>query len=184
MVWVASSDAEYSAIQSLQNDSDRAVAIVGAALVETRLEQALKSHFQQDAALLEKMFGSSAPLGSFSAKIRLAFLMGLISKQFHKELENMKEIRNRFAHDLEANSFDDQSIADRCKNFKLIEDICREPADMERAGGQNMRLALKDCVNELKKPRRRYILSAAVFTSGLWHASRRLTSPNIANPWM
>jgi DNA-binding MltR family transcriptional regulator len=57
------------------------------------------------------MFHSSAPLGSFAAKIRLAHLLGLISKDFYSDLEMMKEIRNRFAHDLSAVSFDQQSIS-------------------------------------------------------------------------
>ena len=184
MVWIAANEAENSAIQSLQNESDRAVAIVGSALVETRLEYAIISHLQQDKETITKLFGSSAPLGSFAAKIRLAFLLGLISKDFVSELENMKQIRNRFAHDLIAASFAEQSISARCKNFRFVDDICREPADMDRKGATNMRISVQDCAAELAKPRRRYLLSAAIFTSALWHASRRSTMPNLAKPWL
>lgn len=184
MVWVTVNDIEFTALQSLQNDSDRAVAIVAASLVETRLEEAILSYLQRDDKIVQDLFRSSGPLGSFSAKIRIAYLMGITSKVLMHELERMKNIRNKFAHNLSAMSFDETAIADQCKNLKIIDDVCREPDDMERAGKHNTRLAVPDCEKKLKFPRQRYLLSAAIFTSALWHSSRRSTTPITPSPYM
>jgi DNA-binding MltR family transcriptional regulator len=87
--------------------SDRALGIIAASLVEIHLTKLIKQAFIPEVktgskeTVQELMFHSSGPLGAFSTKIRLAYMMGLISKEFFKDLEIMKEIRNRFAHHTE-----------------------------------------------------------------------------------
>lgn len=184
MAWFASSEADSEAIKRLNHDSDRAVAIVAASLVESRLQQMLVSHMVQDHKCLNSLFNSSGPLGSFSAKIRLAFVMGLTSTQFTQELENMKKIRNEFAHRIHVYSFEEKTIADRCRNFAIVDDVCRDPSDMERAGKYNMRLSIENCANELTHPRKRYLFSAAIFIPAMWNASRRSTQPLDPQPWL
>ena len=118
------------------------------------------------------MFQSSGPLGSFSTKISLAYLMGLISEEFFKGLEIMRHIRNRFAHRTEIRSFDHQEISDRCFNFTLVDKYVADsnaglhgdPAALflyEKRGAQNL----------LKRPKDRYALSAQIFSMGIQHAT-------------
>lgn len=170
MVWALASDEEAQAIRSLATDSDRSAAIVAASLVEISLQEALLDSFRnRDEDVIAKMFHSSAPLGSFSAKIRLAYLMGVVSEDFHSDLDTMKEIRNRFAHHLSAASFKEQSIRDRTKNFKIVEHVATDPKDMgsDDYGKYNTRLAVPDCENALQDPRQRYLISAQIFTMAL-----------------
>ena len=68
----------YSEIES---GSDRAAAIIAAAFVEDHLASAIKARFHPDEKLLNETFRSTGPLGSFSAKISFAFLIGLCSKE-------------------------------------------------------------------------------------------------------
>lgn len=60
----------------------------------------------------------SGPLGGFSARIHMAYMLGLIGKLDQRELFLIKRIRDRFAHD-PRRSFDDDVIADRCSQLKI-----------------------------------------------------------------
>lgn len=64
-----------------------------------------------------ELFMGSAPLASFSSRITLAFYLGLISKSCRRDLDSIREIRNKFGHDPEVISFRRQDIADRCRNL-------------------------------------------------------------------
>ena len=178
-MWNVISDEELKAVQGLQHDSDRAAAIVCASLVETHLERALTSILKNNPEVASQLFRSSGPLGSFSAKIRLAYLMSLISDSFYRDLSTMKDVRNRFAHEIYA-AFDHPPIRDRCRNLVLVDEVCREPGDMERPGTTNYLASLPNCAEELKNPRRRYVLSAGIFTAGLANVQPR-KSPA---PWL
>ena len=99
-----------SAFTEIQKGSPRAAAIVSAALVEDKLEGALKAWLHQDVKLHEKVFGaSSGVLGSFGAQIDAAFLVGLCSVKARDELKIIAKVRNKFAHDVSINKFDLES---------------------------------------------------------------------------
>jgi hypothetical protein len=82
--WISKDEAEKEALmaafEDIENSSDRAAAIVAAAFLEDHLAIALKRHFHQDEKILNETFRSSGPLGSFSAKINMAFLVGLMQQ--------------------------------------------------------------------------------------------------------
>src|SRR5258708_4165837 len=110
-----------SAFEQLTNDSDRAVSLVAAAIVEQRLEEVIKFWFEKDAKIQEKLFQPSGALGSFSVKIDLAYLMGIITSAGLDDLARMKNIRNDFAHKLDIAVFKLPTVADRCSNLTLVE---------------------------------------------------------------
>jgi hypothetical protein len=60
-------------------------------------------------------FGQTAILGSFSSKIRLCYVLSLISKEQRDHLNTMREIRNHFAHTIGPASFDDSLVASACE---------------------------------------------------------------------
>jgi len=62
--------------------------------------------------------GFSAPLGTFSTRTAAAFALGLITEREFKECGTLRQIRNRFAHDMRA-SFDAQDIGDLCWNLMM-----------------------------------------------------------------
>ncbi len=101
MAWLATNDDERNAIAQLDNDSDRAAGIVAAAIVENRLEQAIKSRLHPHDDIHRELLHPSGPLGSFAMKINLGFVMGVISSGTLADLKTIKNIRNRFAHHLD-----------------------------------------------------------------------------------
>lgn len=105
-------------IKELTNSSDRAKVVLGSAVIEELLERVLKKFFVQDKDKIEKTFeGATGFLGTFSAKIKMAFLLGLISEELQKDLDNLRNIRNKFAHNILGCDFNNQSIKGLCNNF-------------------------------------------------------------------
>lgn len=82
----------------LDAQTDRGVAILGTALLDELLEKALKRHFRVDDKETACLFDPDRALGSFAAKTRLAYAMGIVSKLEFGDLLFVGKIRNRFAH--------------------------------------------------------------------------------------
>ncbi len=97
--------------------SDRAVAIVGPAFLDTLLEHILINFLIEDENEVEKLLQCDQPLGTYGNRIIFAYCLGLISKTIRDDLRLIGKIRNRFAHDLYA-SFDDEKIRLWCLSLK------------------------------------------------------------------
>jgi hypothetical protein len=125
-----------------------------------------------------KMFRSSGALGTFSSKIGLAYLMGMITEEAFRDLENMKDIRNKFAHHLDVGSFTVQAIANRCLNFKMVDRYVIDPVNGVPGDSSALfGLAVNGARARLKEPKDRYLLTGQIFDIGLQHAT-----PD-AKPW-
>jgi DNA-binding MltR family transcriptional regulator len=125
-VWVFLDDGEKSILSTLDLDSERAIGIVIGSMIENRLQRAMLAKFHRSKQIEERLLQASGPLGSFSAKIDLACLIGLISTEAHHDLMVLKDIRNRFAHDLSILNFASQQIRDKAQNFKLLNSYVAE----------------------------------------------------------
>lgn len=90
----------------LQHTSDRSCAIVAASIIDVLLVDLLKACLVAPSSAHDDFFeGASAPVGTFSARIELAFRLGLISGQMTRDLHIIRKIRNDFAHQVEGPSF-------------------------------------------------------------------------------
>lgn len=100
-------------------ESDRACAVLGAALLDVRLESLYSRRLR---CFGDELLSNSGPLGTFSARIRLARSLAWISDDVHNDLNLIRLIRNEFAHNVDhALSFADQSIADRCRALRVAQ---------------------------------------------------------------
>jgi hypothetical protein len=114
--------AEFQSIfAEIESGSDRAAGIVAAACVEDQLAGAIQSKMEYDEVIIREMFRSSGPLGSFSAKINLGYLMRLYGKDTKNELDTIKEIRNSFAHRPHTKDFEVQRLRDLSSNLSMSE---------------------------------------------------------------
>ena len=98
-------------------ESDRAAALVAAALVDENLESLLRSFFVDDAREVEIMLGTS--LQSLGGRIRACYCLGMVSQDEMHDLRILKEVRNYFAHNLHV-SFSDSWVQRTCAEFRLI----------------------------------------------------------------
>lgn len=106
----------------LFRESERASAIVSSALLDETLATVIglfmidEDMKKRDDREVLKLIEDYGVLGTFSARTRTAYSLGLITEDEHHDLHIIRTIRNKFAHDLEC-SFDDPSVADRCNNL-------------------------------------------------------------------
>jgi hypothetical protein len=87
------------------NVSDEATVVVGGAILEFVLRDAIARHFRKDVNQKEisKLFKveSNGPLNDFSSKIKLAYALGIWKEKTREDLDKIREIRNYFAHTLD-----------------------------------------------------------------------------------
>ena len=103
---------------SLNPESDRGCALMAAAFLDAELETVLRRYLVANDRVAEDLLGQSRPISSFSSRIDLAYLLGLIDHVTHRDLHLIRKIRNDFGHVHTPLTFDDKSIAARCREMK------------------------------------------------------------------
>lgn len=101
-------------LEELGKESPRGKVLISTGFMEQVLKEILSAFLIENKVAEELFEGGNAPLGTFSARAKLAFTLGLISEKEFQDLDLIRKIRNEFAHNVKA-SFDDPAIGNRCK---------------------------------------------------------------------
>jgi hypothetical protein len=170
MVWISATDQEATAIQELKDLPDRAAAIVAGALLDQRLELAIRrklvdTQLSGGQSVQDRMFDVRGALGSFAVKIDLGFALGLYSAGARGDMSIINRIRNKFAHDLAAGSFD--SVRDLCTNLAEFEKHFFEYGKEPPVGLVSWKVAEPDLHAHLADPRQRFMMAVRLYYSGL-----------------
>ncbi len=107
-----------SFIEWIHKEGPRGKVLISCGLLEQTLEDVL-TNYLRDGKAKDDLFHSAGPLGTFSARIKLCFCLGMLDDREYHDLEVMRGIRNEFAHKIDT-SFDMPSIKDRCGNLMLM----------------------------------------------------------------
>ena len=94
-------------------DSDRAAVVLGAAKVDALLCSLLDHYLLPTPGTEDDLLDGDSPLGSFSARIKICYRLGLIDAHFAKLLHIFRRLRNAFAHDITSSSLSDGAARDR-----------------------------------------------------------------------
>ncbi len=100
--------------ESLKHETDRGCALMIASFIDSKLEDLLRAMFVNTPKLADGFFGKSGPLGTFSARIDMSYLLGFIGPKIHRDLHLIRKIRNIFGHDYNLLSFNNDRISNRC----------------------------------------------------------------------
>ncbi|WP_394766725.1 MltR family transcriptional regulator [uncultured Paludibaculum sp.] len=100
-------------------ESDRAAAILAVSFVENRITDLLLQ-FMVERPKVADMFEGDRPLATLSAKISLAFALGLLPPNVHADLGLLRKLRNQFAHSDVAVQFSDSPARDWCSALSLV----------------------------------------------------------------
>lgn len=101
----------------LSHESDRGIALMAAAFLEDQLEQLLTENLVGDSSVVKGVFSFNGSLGTFSSKIDMSYLLGLIPNNARADLDIIRRIRNEFAHDSSLIDFKTDKIKSRCENL-------------------------------------------------------------------
>lgn len=126
-IWNIDGENEDFLIENLNNDSDRAVALIAATILENRLERIILDRFIDDKKIVKKITEFQGLMGSFSAKIDLSYMLGIYSKPAYNEMNIIRRIRNEFAHDLSVVDFRTHKIFEKVKSLKLVHEYVADP---------------------------------------------------------
>lgn len=105
---------------SLNQESDRGSALMAAAFIDNKIGELLHSFLIDNKKIYERLFESNGALVTFSSKIDLAFLLGLIPKNIFDDLHLLRKIRNDFAHNASFMTFESNPIKERCYSFRVL----------------------------------------------------------------
>jgi DNA-binding MltR family transcriptional regulator len=169
MGWSASTDHEAKAIARFASGDDHTAAIIAGTIVEARLRQALEKVMVRDAEIEREMFHPSGPIGDFAAKIRLAFLLGLISKEGLQNLNLIKDVRNRFAHWVEVESFKSSNVKSLTDRFSILERHFEETItpEFKNIHGVDLIMNMEGLAEKLTDSRWRFLMAAMFFSTAL-----------------
>lgn len=96
---------------AFRRETDRGAIILATTALEDELQRALIAVFQPlNSTEKDELFGFEAPLRSFSAKIRLAYALGILDKPRKRIAEVVRVMRNTCAHAGQATSFYDKAL--------------------------------------------------------------------------
>jgi DNA-binding MltR family transcriptional regulator len=146
-------DALRQAITRFTKQGDRGTALIAAAWLDDALEALIRAHFRPDKSIADDFMRSDGPCGSFSARIKLAYLLDLIDPTPRRDLDKIRAIRNHFAHARREIRFSTPSIKDRCKDL--------HGARAYRAGG-----------GMLRSPRQEFLVATYFLTEYLFSKTR------------
>jgi mannitol operon repressor len=106
-------------LNELQKETPRGAVIISGVVIGELLGKTLEQYLTDHKDVKKLLNGGvSAPLGTLSARILMAFGLRLIEEKEYKNLQIIRRIRNHFAHNLHA-SFDDQNVVDLCKQLDV-----------------------------------------------------------------
>lgn len=103
----------------LEQESDRAVAIIGGTRAEDALEFALTRKMRRlSSSDSDGLFVGDSPLATFSAKIKIGYAFKLFNSDTRNELDKIRELRNAFAHSRRRLTFKTKQVIAVCNSLK------------------------------------------------------------------
>lgn len=139
--------------RALTQESDRGCALFAAAYLDTALDQLVRASLVENNKIGNDLLEGTAPLSSFSARIKIAYYLGIISAECRVDLDAIRKIRNDFAHDASLILFETQSIAARCRNlgFSYHETAARPRAHFTSSASRLLGI-IHELTRTIKRP--------------------------------
>jgi len=103
-----------------KSETDSSVAILGGALTESALTQAVLSRLRESKSGHRELFRNSAPLSSFSAVTQMGFALNIFGSEYRHDLDGIRHIRNAFAHAPRELTFKNKAVSDVCDSFNAL----------------------------------------------------------------
>jgi DNA-binding MltR family transcriptional regulator len=142
------SPAELREIMSqLRIADDRSSALVATSILENSLERLLISSFKnKKKEFVSIIFENNGPLSSLWSKNMMAYAIGLIEFGTKKEIDNVRVVRNVFAHALRQIDFTNAVVLEHCLQFgitKALREAMNQPSTNADSGKKSFLLAVE-----------------------------------------
>lgn len=145
-------------LEDIKHLSERGWAIVAVSTLDEQLTALFRAFFVDEPRTVDQLLEDPGILSTFGARIKLAFLLGLISARECRMLNLIRKIRNDFAHNSRITSFFQSPIKERCLELdatKILgaEELCdpRKPEEKFLAAASFLLIALVHRREQLKR---------------------------------
>lgn len=105
-------------VEELRRETDRGLPLVGAALIDDRLTETLRSFFCETPSANRLLDDGNAPLGTFSSRTDMCYSLGLIDEYEYAEIGLIRKVRNEFAHAKHGITFSSPRVQGLCATLK------------------------------------------------------------------
>lgn len=107
-------------VVDVEKQSDRALVIVSASVLDVQLEKLLKTFLINDSNIDERLFKNNSALATFSSKINMCYYLGIISEHECRTINLVRRIRNVFAHEIDVVKLEDSDkLVGLCSNLNI-----------------------------------------------------------------
>lgn len=124
--------------EDLRGESDRAAAVLGGAKLDLMLKEIIRKFLIPIDGAREELLENDGPLGTFSARTKMVYRLGLLQRDFVRALDLVRKIRNDFAHEVSGVQFDASPHRDRVTTlasmFDKRGDVIKEAMDWHFSG--------------------------------------------------
>ncbi|MCZ4673576.1 MltR family transcriptional regulator [Citrobacter sedlakii] len=104
--------------EMLNSESDKGIVLIASSIIEESLKELITRRLFPSLQKSDPLFsGETAPLASLSAKIEMAYRLGIISDIVKNELNIFRKLRNKFAHNHMVISLNDPQVADQLSHI-------------------------------------------------------------------
>lgn len=107
-------------VEQFKSETDRAAVILGAAKLDYLLFQLIDKKLVVNYSKEDDLLDDGRPLASFSARICLAYRLGIIDSSFAKALHLIRKTRNDFAHNVPDGRLDLAPHRDRVRELTAL----------------------------------------------------------------
>jgi len=108
----------------LRDETDQAIALVGAAMVDDALKRAITRTMRDlSKEELSRLFENTGPLATFASRIAVAYAIEVIRPKFRDDLERVRDIRNVFAHAVVDVTFVTPEVLEVCASLHMPETV-------------------------------------------------------------
>lgn len=111
----------------LEDHDDRGLVLSLAAFAEEALGKLLEAFLLPVKSSTELLNGFNAPLGTFSARIKTAHSLGILTEKQFNDLEQLRKIRNLFAHTWQQISLEDHKVAAHIRSMSYSPFLLKHP---------------------------------------------------------
>jgi len=105
--------------KEIESNSDRGLVLICGSILDDILKDLLESYLVENNKSDKEIFNFGKPLGNLDAKITMSFYLGLITENERSNLSFIRNLRNRFAHEIFDVSFTHNTIENICSNLYI-----------------------------------------------------------------
>jgi DNA-binding MltR family transcriptional regulator len=104
-------------LDEFNSESDRWAALSAASIIDEWLMKVIQNFLADVKASDDILNWFNAPLGTFSARIKMTYALGLLEKREYEEIEIIRKVRNEFWHKWRDINFETEMIVTLCSKL-------------------------------------------------------------------